>query len=143
MSGETFLKKAVRDGALINEASILCKIVAKDINDFLPLDTDPRLKKQEASGTAIFGPLVAIPCRPLDLALGGIGGAQLVLCLVSLAQVSAAARSLLHVSLNGERRRMSCPGQLPSCVIVFVIVGKIRRIWNESVRTTFHVHVRC
>ncbi|KAG8221472.1 hypothetical protein J3R82DRAFT_1685 [Butyriboletus roseoflavus] len=87
-SGDTSLKKVIRDGAMINEASILCKIVAKDIADFPRLDTHPRSKKQDASSVTIFGSLIAIPCRPLDLALGSIGGAQLLLCLVSLAETS-------------------------------------------------------
>ncbi|KAF8444038.1 hypothetical protein L210DRAFT_3445126 [Boletus edulis BED1] len=88
VSGETSLKKAIRDGILINEASILCKIVTKDIADFPPLDVHPLHKKQGTGSMAISGPLVAIPCRPLDLAFGSIGGAQLVLCLVSLAETS-------------------------------------------------------
>lgn len=144
VSGETTLKKAIKDGVLINEASILCKIVPKDITDFPPLVAYPFSKNQDASSIAIFGPLIAIPCRPLDLTLGSIAGAQLVLCLVSLAQVSAAAHCLLHVPLNDEERlRTNCLGQSPSYVTVFAIVGKIRRIWNDSVRTAFHVHIRC
>lgn len=127
---------------MIDEASILCKVVAKDIADFPPLDTHVRSEKQDASSVSIFGSIIAIPCRPLDLALRSIGGAQLLLCLVSLAEVSAAACRLLHISLNGERRHTSCLGQLPFCATAFVVVGKIRRIWNESVRTTVHVHVR-
>lgn len=142
-SGETSLKRAIRDGVLINEASILCKLVAGDVANFPPLDTQPRSVRQDSSSIAISGPLIAVPCRPLDLALWSIGGARLMLCLVSLVEVSTAARHLLHVPLNNERRRTSCPGQLPSYVKVFVIVGKFRRIWNGSVRTTFHVHVRC
>jgi hypothetical protein len=143
MSGETSLKKAIRDGVLINEASILCKLVTKDVANFPPLDIHPRSNGQGSSSIAISGPLIAIPCRPLDLALWSIGGPQLVLCLVSLAEVRTSARRLLHAPLNGERRRTSCPGQLPSYVIVFVTAGKIRRTWNESVRTMFHVPVRC
>ncbi|KAH0828735.1 hypothetical protein J3R83DRAFT_3154 [Lanmaoa asiatica] len=87
-SGETSLIKAVRDGALFNETLILCKIVAKDIPDFPPLDAHSRSKKRDTGSIAIFESLIAIPCRPLDLALGSIGGAQLVLCLVSLAETS-------------------------------------------------------
>lgn len=90
VSGGTSLKKALRDGVLITEASILCKILAKDIVDFPPLDTHLLSRKQDADSCAIFGPLVAIPCQSLDLALWSIGGARLVLCLVSLAEVSIA-----------------------------------------------------
>ncbi|KAF8547687.1 beach-domain-containing protein [Imleria badia] len=88
MSGETSLKKAIRDGVLINEASILCKLVSKDIPNFPPLDIHLRSKRLQSSNIAISGPLIAIPCRPLELALWSIGGAQLVLCLVSLAETS-------------------------------------------------------
>ena len=142
-SGETPLKKAIRDGVLINEASVLCKLVTKDLAHFPPLDVHPLLKRHDSSSITISGPLLAIPCRPLELSLWSIGGAQLVLCLVSLAEVSAVVRYLLHVPLNGERRPTSYPGQSPSYAIVFVTVGKIRRIWNESVRTMFHVYVCC
>ena len=99
-SGETSLKRAIRDGVLINEASILCKLVTKDVANFPPLDIHHRSKGQGSSNIAVSGPLVAIPCRPLDLALWSIGGAQLVLCLVSLAEVSTAARRFLHVPLT-------------------------------------------
>jgi len=102
ISGETSLKKAIRDGVLINEASILCKLVTGDVANFPPLDTHSRSKRQNSSSIAISGPLIAIPCRPLDLALWSIGGARLVLCLVSLVEVSTAVRRLLHVPLNGE-----------------------------------------
>ncbi|KAN0082499.1 hypothetical protein V8E55_008294 [Tylopilus felleus] len=87
-SGETPLKKAIRDGVLINEASILCKLVTRDIANFPTLDFHPRSKRQDSSNITISGPLIAIPCRPLDLSLWSIGGAQLVLCLVSLAETS-------------------------------------------------------
>ncbi|KAI9573033.1 hypothetical protein HD554DRAFT_2058344 [Boletus coccyginus] len=87
-SGETSLKKAIRDGILINEASILCKLVAGDVANFPPLDTQPRSRRQDSSSIAISGPLIAVPCRPLDLALWSIGGARLVLCLVSLVETS-------------------------------------------------------
>lgn len=93
-SGETPLKKAIRHGVLINEASILCKLVTRDIANFPTLDIHPRSKRQDSSNITISGPLIAIPCRPLDLSLWSIGGAQLVLCLVSLTEVSVFARRL-------------------------------------------------
>ena len=102
MSGETSIKKAIRDGVPITEASILCKIITKDIADFPQLDTHILSEKHDAGTSAIFGPVVAVPCRPLDLALWSIGGARLVLCLVSLAEVSTAGCRLLHIPLNGE-----------------------------------------
>ena len=141
--GETSLKKAIRDGVLINETSILCKVLVKDVANFPPLDIYPRSNKQDSKNFAISGPLIAIPCRTLDLTLWSIGGAQLVLCLVSLAEVSASTCRLLRLPFNGDRHPTNCPGQLPSFVTVSVIVGKIRRTWNESVRRTFYFHVRC
>lgn len=143
VSGETPLKRVIKNGALISEASILRKVVPKDISDFAPLDTHLS-SKQDANSSIILGPLVSIPCQTLDLALWNIGGARVVLCLVSLAEVSIAAYLIFwHIPLNGERRHTSCPGPSPSYVIVFVIVGKIQRIWNVLVGMTLHVHVHC
>ncbi|KIJ16201.1 hypothetical protein PAXINDRAFT_76049 [Paxillus involutus ATCC 200175] len=80
------LKKAVRDGTVINETSILCKIVPNDIPDFSSLDDLPRSTVRDKGSCLAFGDVLAIPCQTLDLALWSIGGAQLTLRLVSLAE---------------------------------------------------------
>ena len=141
MSGETSLKKAIRDGALIAEASILCKLVTTDITCFPLLDTPTN--KQNANTSAVHGPVVAVLCRPLDLSLWDIGGARLALCLVSLAEVSTAVNVRCTFLLNSTRRHTSCRGLLLSSVIVFAIVGRLLRIWNELVRTTFNIRAGC
>lgn len=46
-SGETSLKKAIRDGVLINEVAILCKIITKDIDDYTAMDR--KNKRRELS----------------------------------------------------------------------------------------------
>ncbi|KAG9311479.1 hypothetical protein JVU11DRAFT_8594 [Chiua virens] len=63
-------------------------IVTQDFSDFPSLDAQHRPKQQNSSKNTIFGPVIAIPCRSLDLALWSMGGAQLVLSLVSLAETS-------------------------------------------------------
>ncbi|KIK98640.1 hypothetical protein PAXRUDRAFT_823685 [Paxillus rubicundulus Ve08.2h10] len=85
-SRDASLKKAIREGTVINEASILCKIVPNYILDFSPLGALPRSAVRDKTSCLAFGDVLAIPCQALDLALWSIGGAQLTLRLVSLAE---------------------------------------------------------
>ncbi|KAH7890525.1 hypothetical protein F5I97DRAFT_1922982 [Phlebopus sp. FC_14] len=78
------LKKAIRDGAPITESSILCKLVPGDLSE-LPHRVISSTRRDKYSHT-VHGDVLSILCQSLDLALWSIGGARLVLRLVSLAE---------------------------------------------------------
>ncbi|KAI6038492.1 hypothetical protein EDC04DRAFT_2868311 [Pisolithus marmoratus] len=80
------LKRAIQRGSLVNENLVILKVVSEDIKAFPWLGLRPSSEVQSNSDVRYRGNICVVSRQPFDVTLWRIGGVQLALRLVHLAQ---------------------------------------------------------
>ncbi|KAI6008605.1 hypothetical protein EDC04DRAFT_2871453 [Pisolithus marmoratus] len=100
----SLLKRAIQGGALVSENSIMLKVVSEDVKAFPSLDPCSS-EVQSNSDVGCRGNICVVSRQPFDVTLWRVGGVQLALRLVHLAQTQhelSRTMSVLCDSIRGS-----------------------------------------